>query len=125
MSEIREAESTDLSEVARVIEGALLDVPIALEVACAEGHVLVVGDPIYGTAVIAPSRAGGRLVALAVIPSRRGEGVATSLVEAALDRWHPLSATIDDRVKPLYEALDFALYPVSADRYRAVKGEGT
>lgn len=125
MSDIREAESTDLPDVARVIEGALLDVPTALEVACAEGRVLVVGDPIYGATVIAPSRAGGRLVALAVIPSRRGEGIATSLVEAALERWHPLSATIDGRVKPLYEGLDFALYPVSADRYRAVRGERT
>lgn len=122
MSGIRLAEPADVADVARVIEGALLDVPVALETACTEGRVLVVGDPIYGAAVIAPSRWGGRLVALAVTPSRRGEGVATSLLEAALARWHPLSATIDDRVTPMYEALDFALYPVSDDRYRAVRG---
>lgn len=122
MSAIRVAEPAEVADVARIVEGALLEVPVALETACAEGRVLVIGDPIYGAAVIAPARRGGRLVALAVTPSRRGEGVATRLLEAALARWHPLSATIDHRVTSLYEALGFALYPVSATRYRAVRG---
>jgi GNAT superfamily N-acetyltransferase len=122
MSDIRLAEPSDVAAVARVIEGALLEVPIALDTACGAGRVLVVGDPIYGAAAIAPSQRGGRLVALAVTPARRGEGVATRLLEAALERWQPLSATIDTRVLPVYEALDFALYPVSPDRYRAVRG---
>lgn len=122
MTGIRVAQLTDVADVARVIQGALLDVPLELDTACADGRVLIVGDPIYGAAVIAPSRCGGRLVALAVTPSRRGEGVATSLVEAAIERWHPLTATCNDRVKALYEALDFALYPISDGRYRAVRG---
>lgn len=122
MTDVRVAQPTDLVDVARVIEGALLDVPLELETACVDGRVLIVGDPVYGAAVIAPTRSGGRLVAVAVAPSRRGEGVATSLLEAAIERWHPLSATCDERVKSLYEALDFALYPISEDRYRAVRG---
>lgn len=125
MTGIRVAEPTEVADVARVIEGALLDLPLELDTACAAGRILVVGDPIYGAAVIAPSHCGGRLVALAVTPSRRGEGVATRLLQAAIERWHPLSATIDERVKALYEALDFALYPVSDDRYRAVRGPPT
>jgi GNAT superfamily N-acetyltransferase len=121
MNTVRPADVGDLADVARVLEGALLDVPVSLEAACAEGRVLVAGEPIFGVAVVAPSVAGARLVGLAVTPSRRGEGIARALVTAALARWHPLTATLDERVRPVYDALDFALYPVSADRYRAVR----
>jgi GNAT superfamily N-acetyltransferase len=121
MTAVREADAAEVAAVARVLEGALLTVPLDLPAACADGRALVVGDPVRGAAVLAPAGRGARLVGLAVTPRRRGEGIARVLVRAALDRWRPLSATIDDRVRPVYEALDFAVYPVTGDRYRAVR----
>lgn len=121
MNTVREAALSDVADVARVLEGTLLTVPLNLESACVDGRVLVAGDPVNGAAVVAPARRGARLVGLAVTPRRRGEGIARALVTAALERWRPLSATFDARVRPFYDALDFAIYPISSDRYRAVR----
>lgn len=121
MTTTRVATPEEVPAVARLLEGALLEVPVDLSAACIDGRVLVTGDPPYGVLVVAPSIAGGRLVGLAVTPRRRGEGVARALVTAGLERWRPLSATIDDRVRPVYEALGFAMVPFGDKRYRAVR----
>lgn len=121
MTTVRVGTPGEVPSVARLLEGALLEVPVDLTLACSEGRVLVTGDPPYGVLVVAPSVAGGRLVGLAVTPRRRGEGVARALVAAGLERWSPLSATIDDRVRPVYEALGFAMVSLGETRYRAVR----
>lgn len=122
---VRTATATDHAAVARVLEGALLEVPLDLRAACADGRVLVTGDPPVGALVVSPpTPAGGaRLVAVAVTPARRGGGLGRRLVAAALERpaWCPLSATADERVHGFYAALGFACQPVGPDRIRAVR----
>jgi GNAT superfamily N-acetyltransferase len=121
MTTVRDAKPDEVPAVARVLEGALLEVPLDLTAACSDGRVLTTGNPPYGVLVVAPSVAGARIVGLAVTPRRRGEGVARTLVETALEEWRPLSATIDARVRPVYEALGFAIVSVGETRYRAVR----
>ena len=76
-----------------------------------------------------PSVLGGALVldgskidAVAVRRRRRGQGIGTALVEAASDRRGRVTAAFDADVRPFYEALGFAIQPLSeSDRYRGVR----
>lgn len=61
--------------------------------------------------------------AVAVAPSRRGRGVGTALVDAALARQGRLVAEFDDTVRPFYESLGFAIEPTddgSDGRFRGM-----
>lgn len=126
MTAVREATATDHSQVARVLEGALLDVPIDLQSACRDGRVLVAGDPVVGAILVTPPRPSGgtHIVALAVVPSRRQEGIGEALIRAALKRptWRPLSATARADVRGFYDALGFAIVCIDNERIRAVRG---
>lgn len=62
------------------------------------------------------------IVAVAVRPGRRGQGVGTALVEAAAESRPQLSARFDDRVYAFYEALGFEPEPTEeSERYRGVR----
>ena len=52
---------------------------------------------------------GEEIVAVAVRPGRRGQGVGTALVEAAADRRERLTAGFDPGVRPFYESLGFEI----------------
>lgn len=126
MIEVRQADPGDHPAVARVLEGALLEIPTDIADACSERRVLVAGTPIVGALLLLPAHPkwGGRIAALAVIHSRRGEGIGRALIEAALAQecWNPLSATAPSRVRGFYAALNFAIMSVTDDRIFAVRG---
>ncbi|MFB6111171.1 MAG: N-acetyltransferase [Halobacteriaceae archaeon] len=133
---VRSADGDAAPAVARVLEGALLAVPVDIRRACDEGRVLLIGEPVTGAVLVVPSALGpGRrygsggehspahLLAVAVIPSRRGEGQGQALVGAAAKRWSPLSVTFDRRVKPFYESLGFAIARIGSTRFRGVRAQ--
>lgn len=65
---------------------------------------------------------GNEIVAVAVRPGRRGQGVGTALVEAAAECRPRLVARFDDRVHAFYEALGFEIEPATqSDRYCGVR----
>ena len=78
-------------------EGAALEEETTL-VAAVEGRLL-------GALVLD----GEEIVAVAVRPGRRGQGVGTALVEAAAARRERLTADFDPEVRPFYESLGFKI----------------
>lgn len=114
---IRVAAPADWIAVSRVLDGALLEHP-DLEERIADGAVLVatVDESVVGAAVVERSGSTGRsppepwpdsahLEAIAVRRKRRRDGVGAALVQAARERWAPLTADFDERVEPFYESL--------------------
>ena len=77
------------------VEGAALEEGTTL-IAAVEGRLL-------GALVLD----GEEIVAVAVRPGRRGQGVGTALVEAAAARRERLTADFDLEVRPFYESLGF------------------
>lgn len=101
---VREAREADLPVLLNVLDAGLLQVTpeqvrqgTAL-VAVEEGRVL-------GALVLD----GEEVVAVAVRPSRRGQGIGRGLVAAAAERRPRLVAEFDPRVRPFYESLGFAI----------------
>lgn len=132
---IRAASPDDRVAVARVLDGALLEVD-GLGERLAEGCVLVatadrtadqtadenaddstaVGGTIVGAIVVAPEGpserlspagwpAAAHLRALAVRRKRRRNGIGAGLVHAALEQWSPIVADFESGVRPFYDAL--------------------
>ncbi len=108
---VRPARAGDGEGLARVIEGALLAVePGTVRAAVGDdadrhARVALVGGVVVGGLV----RTGERVEAVAVAPSRRGQGVGTALVAGALDAAGRLTARFDPRVRGFYEALGFTI----------------
>ncbi|KAB1192700.1 GNAT family N-acetyltransferase [Haloferax sp. MBLA0076] len=123
---VREGGPDELVAVMRVLDAGLL------EVAASEVRErLETGDCLVADA---SGRVVGALVldddyidAVAVSPSRRGNGVGTALVEAAVARQGRLVADFDARVRPFYESLGFSIEPTSEaqadDRFRGVRAD--
>lgn len=117
---IREASTRDHLGVMQVVDGAMLELSAeTVERRIENEQVLVADDDnrIVGALVVAPREAGAHVEAVAVRTRRRGQGIGSALVEAAAERWRPLTADFDERVKPFYEALDFDIEN-SGERYR-------
>ena len=130
---VRPAHEDDLPAVMNVLDGAMLDVDAAsvrerivggddvaggVLVAVAEGRVL-------GACVVDPPAAeseGAHVEAIAVRPGRRGQGVGSTLVDAATDRWGPLTAEFDQDVRPFYESLGFTVERLDGGRFRGRRG---
>lgn len=115
---VREATRADHVAVARVTDGALLDVEDREE-RLADGTVLVatIEERIVGAVVVAPEGpsdpapppalpAASHVRAIAVRRTRRRCGIGSALLGAAVDRWAPLLADFDPDVAPFYEALE-------------------
>ena len=102
--ELRRAAADETAAVRGILDAAMLEVGgAALEeettlVAAVEGRLL-------GTLVLD----GEEIVAVAVRPGRRGQGVGTALVEAAAARRERLTAGFDPGVRPFYESLGFEI----------------
>lgn len=123
--EIRPATPDDLLDVRRLLDVALLEVD-GLERRLAADDVLVAVDDgtVVGAAVLAPSAAGAHVEAIAVRRRRRDRGVGTALIEAARERYGPLTAAFDADVRPFYEKLGFAVKPDEEEgRFRGVLDE--
>ncbi|WP_255151586.1 GNAT family N-acetyltransferase [Halorarius halobius] len=118
---VREATTDDHLAARSIFDVAMLQVPdfhrAELLVAVSED------DQVVGA--LASHAAGrdqrGDIEAVAVRPRRRGQGIGTALVEAADERWTPLVAEFDARVRPFYESLDFDLERVEDGRFRGVR----
>ena len=142
--DVRPAREDELPAVMNVIDGALLEVDAeavaerlgddAVLVAVEDGRVLgacvVVADDLTGTGrpeFVGPEArdvradVGAHLAAVAVRPGRRGGGIGSSLVAAAADRWGPLSATYDARLRSFYEPLGFDVVAVDGERCLGVR----
>lgn len=116
MTGVREARPDERPAVMTVLDSAMLSVDAG-----------TVGDRIEsGNVLVATSDDGQRLLgalvldgahveAVAVRRRRRGQGLGTALVAAAADRHERVTATFDDRVRPFYESLGFAIEPAAED----------
>lgn len=116
MTRIRAADPDDYRAVMRVVEGALLDVdPGTVRSALrTDGRAFVAVDDerVVGALVLEDARVGdgGHVVAVAVVPGRRGEGVGRELIARAdAETAGALTATFDARVGGFYEALGFEI----------------
>lgn len=125
--DVRAAEGDELPAVMNVLDAAMLETDAATVrgrlVGDTEGSVLVavqegrvLGACLVDTPGNEPHDAGGgpaHVEAVAVRPGRRGQGVGSALIEAAVDRWGQLTADFDERVRPFYESLGFEVGRVS------------
>ena len=101
--EVRRA-AGETAAVRGILDAAMLRVEDA---ALEEGTTLVAA--VEGRLLGALVLDGEEIVAVAVRPGRRGQGVGTALVEAAADRRERLTAGFDPGVRPFYESLDFEI----------------
>ncbi|RLM96427.1 GNAT family N-acetyltransferase [Haloarcula sp. Atlit-7R] len=126
---VREATEADLPAVMNVLDGAALEIDVATVrggierdgtlVAVSGDGETTTSDRVLGALVLD----GDRVAAVAVRRRRRGQGIGTRLVEAALDRRDRLIAEFDADVRPFYERLGFDVEPLDneADRFRGTR----
>ncbi|PSQ42746.1 GNAT family N-acetyltransferase [Halobacteriales archaeon SW_5_68_122] len=94
----------ETAAVRGILDAAMLRVEDA---AIEEGTTLVAA--VEGRLLGALVLDGEEIVAVAVRPGRRGQGVGTALVEAAAARRERLTAGFDPGVRPFYESLGFEI----------------
>jgi GNAT superfamily N-acetyltransferase len=113
--DVRAARPDEREAVAAVLDAAMLRTD-ELADALDRDDVLVAaaGERLLGALVLVQGEdAGGEhrhVDAVAVRPNRRGQGIGSALVVAALDRCGPdeqLTAVFDADVRPFYESLEF------------------
>lgn len=107
---VRPATESERAAVANVIDGAALELADdALRDAIATEAALVAvtgeDDRVLGALVLD----GVRILAVAVRPNRRGQGIGTRLVTAAAERRDRLVAECDESVRPFWDSLEFAI----------------
>jgi GNAT superfamily N-acetyltransferase len=117
---VREADADERLAVRSLFDVAMLQVPDLLAM---ELLVAVADDRVVGAAAVDADGIGdpGEIRAIAVRPRRRGRGIGGALVGAAEERWEPVTAEFDERVRPFYEALGFDVESVGDGRFRGVK----
>ncbi|WP_058993799.1 GNAT family N-acetyltransferase [Haloarcula sp. CBA1127] len=120
---VRTAKADEVPAVMNVLDGAVLSIAVETVRAGAEdGSTLVAmsgENETDGRVLGALVLAGTHIEAVAVRRRRRGQGIGTALVEAALGRRDCVTAEFDANVRPFYEALGFAIEPLDdPGRYR-------
>ncbi|MFC7176473.1 GNAT family N-acetyltransferase [Halosegnis marinus] len=117
---VREARPDERLAVRSIFDVAMLQVPDLLSM---ELLVAVEDDRVLGAAAVEADGIGdpGEVHAVAVRPRRRGQGIGTALVAAAEERWDPVVAEFDERVRPFYDALDFEVEATGNGRFRGEK----
>lgn len=111
---VRRATERDHLGVVRVLDGAILETDAdTVQRRIDAGTVLVADDDrVVGALVAIPRTDDGRddgahVEAIAVRQRRRAQGIGSLLVDAAAQRWAPLTAAFDPGVKPFYDDLGF------------------
>ena len=124
---VRTANADEMPAVMNVLDGAVLSIATdTVRAGIVDGGTLaaVSGDDsedgrVLGALVID----GSHIEAVAVRRRRRGQGIGTALVEAAIDRRDRVTAEFDADVRPFYEALGFDIEPLDEpDRLRGERG---
>jgi GNAT superfamily N-acetyltransferase len=120
---VRDGTPDEFVAVVRILDAGLLEMEASEVRAKLETGDCLVAEA-SGRVVGALVLDGDYVEAVAVSPSRRGRGVGTELVEAALDRQGRLVVDFDGGVRPFYESLGFAIEPRDDeeidDRFRGV-----
>lgn len=105
---VREATPDERPAVLNILDGAMLATEGVAE-RIAAGEVLLAlsgdGERVLGVLVLN----GDHIAAIAVRRRRRGQGIGTMLVEAAVERRERLTAEFDADVRSFYEKLGFAI----------------
>ncbi|MFB6184552.1 MAG: GNAT family N-acetyltransferase [Haloarculaceae archaeon] len=116
---IRRATPGDADAVRGVLDAAMLATDgLSRRIADGDALVAVAEGRVLGALVLD----GVAVVAVAVRPKRRGQGIGTALVERALARRGRLVAAFDAAVRPFYETCGFDVEPVDEPgRYRGVR----
>jgi len=120
---VRTAKADEVPAVMTVLDGAVLSIALeTVRVGVENGGTLVAvsdEDPAAERVLGALVLDGTRIEAVAVRRRRRGQGIGTALVEAALDRRDQVTAEFDAAVRPFYEALGFDIEALDEpDRFR-------
>ncbi|MHC3379212.1 GNAT family N-acetyltransferase [Haloarcula sp. H-GB5] len=120
---VRTANPDEVPAVMNVLDGAVLSIAVeTVRTGAEDGNTLVAmsGDnEADGRVLGALVLDGTHIEAVAVRRRRRGQGIGTALVEAALDRRDQLTAEFDADVQPFYERLGFDTEPLDdPGRYR-------
>ena len=122
--DVRTATLDDLVDICNVLDGALLEVEMStLLSAIDEESVLLAvttgehtDERVVGVLVLVENE----IVALAIRRRRRGQGIGTTLVEAAGENDRTLRAAFDERVRPFWESLGFRSTPIEgSERFEA------
>ena len=147
--EVREATPDDRLGVRRVLDAAMLEVRDDLEERIEAGDVLVAeaGDgpvaeadddrPVLGALVLVPCERAGDIArdsepgdsvqgahvhAVAVRRARRGHGIGSALVQAAIERQPRLTAEFEPSLRDFYESLGFGIEAADDGRLRGRYG---
>jgi GNAT superfamily N-acetyltransferase len=118
------ASDADLAAVMNVLDGAAMEISAETVRAAIDRDRVLVARSAAGT--VLGAIVGGerdhlvRILAIAVRPGRRGDGIGSALIQAAHDRWGPLEAEFDPDLAPFYRNSGFAIEP--DDRYRGRLG---
>ena len=109
---VRPAAIDEQAAVASVLDSAMLETD-GFEAALADGRVLVaVADGrVLGAILYTTPHAGehAHIVAIAVRPGRRGQGIGSKLVAALATDGTEITAEFESAVRPFYESLGFSI----------------
>ncbi|GGL29844.1 N-acetyltransferase [Halarchaeum grantii] len=121
---VRPARASERVDVLSVLDAAMLETDAeALADHIDAGSVLVAvtgerSTRVLGVMEARETESGAHIEGVAVRRKRRNQGIGTALVEAAAERWRPLTADFDAAVRPFYEALGFDVVEADDGRYR-------
>ncbi|WP_411965093.1 GNAT family N-acetyltransferase [Haloferax sp. YSMS24] len=117
---VRDGDSSEFVTVMRILDAGLLEMDASDVRERLDTGACLVAD-VSGRVVGVLVLDGEYVEAVAVAPSRRGRGIGTALVDAAVAREGRLAAEFDATVRPFYESLGFTIEPAgdaSDDRFR-------
>lgn len=124
--DVRTAAESELPTVLSILDAAMLQTDACAVRRRLEDAVLVAveGGRILGACVVETEPTPVEVVAIAVRPGRRGQGIGTAMIEEAAGRWAGLAAEFDERARPFYAALGFEIEATETGRCRGVWNGG-